>query len=83
MKDFLFEHWDDLPHHIHMNEHITPYTHKLLSSAQSIVGKGNAEIYKSAVFAKHNGRKRKIKNSRDIENLRERIAICPFIFGPC
>ena len=55
MKELLVEHQDDLPHHVRFSEHITHHTRELLSSAQDIVGKENAVIYKTAVFAKLKG----------------------------
>ena len=73
VKDLLLEHQHDLPHNIQFTEHITTYTHNLLASARSIVGKENAEIFRTAVFAKYNGRRHKIKNSRDIETLQRRV----------
>ena len=54
-----------------LTEHLTDLSRKLLSEAASIVGKNNASVHKTRVYAKCNGIKYIIKTEKDIANLRE------------
>ena len=74
LKEAILECQDDLPSYISVCEHLTKYTNELMSSAKSIVGQQNVEIFNTSVFAKLNGKKRKIRNSKDIMRLRNDAA---------
>ena len=53
-----------------VTEHLTKNTHKLLKSAQLIVGRENTWVFKCDVFALCNNKTMKIKNIRDIDKLK-------------
>ena len=69
MKDLIIKYKYDLPHYLNVTEHLTDYTRNLLTSVQTIVGHENAWTYKTAVFARVKGRKRRIRNCKDIDSL--------------
>ena len=83
IKDLILKSKNDLINSgLSVTEHLTENSINMLASAKKLVGEENTWVHKTIVYARHNGKKHKIKNTSSIEILKRCVEENPTTNNP-